>query len=225
MPLGPEFRVNTYTFGFQGGRIAADPAGNFVVIWQSYPQDGSGPGVYGQRYDSAEVPLGGEFRVNTYTTGLQRYPMVTANAGGFVVVWESDDGSSVGVFGQRYASGVPDGPEFRANTTTVGTQGQPSVTSDPAGNFVIAWHDGGQDGSTYGIFAQRFSSSGAPAGPEFRVNTYTTSSQRYPALSADASGNFIVTWDSQGQDGFGRGVFGQRYGGIFPVDLTTFRIE
>ena len=223
-PLGPEFRVNTYTFGFQDGRVASDPSGNFVIIWQSYPQDGSGPGIYGQRFASSGVPLGPEFRVNTYTTGLQRNLSVSANAGGFVVVWESYDGTAQGVFAQRYAGGVPAGPEFRANTYTTGNQGYPFVTSDGAGNFVVAWQDQGRDGSGQGIFAQRFASSGAPDGPEFRVNTYTTNDQRYPALAADGFGNFIVTWDSQ-QDGSGRGVFGQRYGGIFPVDLMHFRVE
>ena len=33
-------------------------------------------------------------------------------------------------------------------------------------------------------------------GPEFRVNTYTTSSQRSPSAAADAAGNFIVVWES-----------------------------
>jgi hypothetical protein len=35
-PVGPEFRVNTYTSGSQATpAVATDPAGNFVVVWQS----------------------------------------------------------------------------------------------------------------------------------------------------------------------------------------------
>jgi hypothetical protein len=50
-PLGPEFRVNTYTTGRQWNpTVAADPSGGFVVIWGSRTQDGSNWGVYGQRY-------------------------------------------------------------------------------------------------------------------------------------------------------------------------------
>ena len=49
-----------------------------------------------------------------------------------------------------------------------------------------------------------------PAGGEFRVNTYTTSAQRRPAVSKTAAG-FVVTWHSDGPDGSLYGVRGQRY--------------
>ena len=35
-----------------------------------------------------------------------------------------------------------------------------------------------------------------PVGPEFRVNTYTTSYQAIPSVASDASGNFVVVWTS-----------------------------
>ena len=109
--------------------------------------------------------------------------MASDAAGNFVVVWTShdQDGSYTGVYGQRYAStGAPLGPEFRVNTYTTRRQDAPAVASDSSGNFVVVWRSGDQDGSSYGIFAQRYASTGAPLGPEFRVNTYTTSDQRSP---------------------------------------------
>jgi hypothetical protein len=54
-------------------------------------------------------------------------------------------------------------------------------------------------------------SQGNPLGPEFRVNPYTTANQYLPAVALDGSGNFMVVWGSYTQDGWGRGVFGQRY--------------
>jgi len=36
------------------------------------------------------------------------------------------------------------------------------------GSYVVAWTSYGQDGSVEGIYAQRFSASGAAVGPEFR---------------------------------------------------------
>ena len=66
---------------------------------------------------------------------------------------------------------------------------------------------------------------GSPLGPEFRVNTYTTSAQDRVSVAADLSGNFLVVWDSVGQDGSLTGVFGQRYAPIVPVELMHFRIE
>jgi hypothetical protein len=217
-PLGPEFRVNTYTTALQAiPRVAADPSGSsFVVVWPSGGQDGSSYGVFGQRFDAGSgMPLGAEFRVNTHTTGIQRGPAVAADASGnFVVVWASDgqDGSGYGVFGQRYASsGAPQGPEFRVNTYTTIAQRNPWVAADSAGNFVVVWHSAQQDGSTYGVFGQRFANSGVPQGLEFRVNTHTTGSQDQAAVTSDASGNFVVVWTSFAQDGSGRGIFGQRF--------------
>ena len=50
-PLGPEFRVNSYTTNTQNyPSVAAVPSGGFVVVWQSAYQDGSNYGVFGQRY-------------------------------------------------------------------------------------------------------------------------------------------------------------------------------
>jgi nitrate reductase NapAB chaperone NapD len=229
-PLGSEFRINTYTTDDQTyPSVAADTAGNFVVVWQSRDQDGSDYGVFGQRYASSGSPLGPEFRVSTHTTYFQGSPVVAANGSGdFVVVWHSatQDGSGRGVFGQRYASsGAPLGSEFRVNTYTTAYQGGPIVAEDASGSFVVVWQSQGQDGSQYGIFAQRYLSSGAPLGPEFRVNTYTTAYQGSPFVAADPSGNFVVVWRSDGQDGSGKGIFGQRYGQIVPLELIGFDVE
>ena len=53
-----------------------------MVVWQSY-QDGSGNGIFGQRYASSGAPQGAEFRVNTYTTSSQGYPAVATDSTGF----------------------------------------------------------------------------------------------------------------------------------------------
>jgi hypothetical protein len=224
-PQGPEFRVNTYTTGLQGyGAVAADAAGNFVVVWMS--TQGAGFDVFGQRYASSGAPLGGEFRVNTYTTGAQGNPSVAADASGnFVVAWVGEQDASYGVFAQRFASsGAPLGPEFRVNTYTTGAQ-YGAVASDTAGNFVVAWTSFAQDGSQNGVFAQRYASSGAPAGPEFRVNTYTPFSQWHAAVAADGPSGFVVAWESQVQDASLTGVFGQRYASAGAPLGPEFRVN
>jgi hypothetical protein len=230
MPLGPEFRVNTYGAGQGYPSVTADSTGNFVVVWNSF-QDGSQSGVFGQRYAASGSPLGGEFRVNTFTTGNQRYPSVaTASLGNFVVVWNSyaQDGSGQGIFGQRYAnSGTPLGSEFRVNTYTTGWQYRPDLVADASGNFVVVWSSGGPQDPTGGVFGQRYGSSGIPLGSEFRVNTYTTNAQTHASVAADTGslGNFVVVWESSEQDGSSWGIFGQRYGQIVPVELMHFAVE
>ena len=122
--LGSEFRVNTYTSSSQyQPSVAALDGGEFVVTWTSYNnQDGSGYGIYGQRYAADGTASGSEFRVNTYTSNNQNSPSVVALDGGeFIVTWSSDtqDGSGYGIYGQRYAAdGNVSGSEFLINTDT-----------------------------------------------------------------------------------------------------------
>ncbi len=106
---------------------------------------------------------------------------------------------------------VPKGDEFRANTYTPGPQVTPSVAADSNGNHVIVWESHGQDGSFSGIHGQRFANDGSPVGGEFQVNTYTTHNQLYPSAAMDADGDFVVVWDSTGQDGSWEGIFARLF--------------
>lgn len=157
--LGSEFEVNSHTFDEWGPSVAGLNNGSFVVTREAYHKDGSGFGIYGQRYAGTGVPLGSEFRVNTHTANEQRFPSVAAlSNGGFVVIWNSygQDRSGYGVYGQRYsAKGAPVGGEFRVNKTTAGDQERPSVAALGGGDFVVTWAS--DDGSFKGIFGQRFS--------------------------------------------------------------------
>lgn len=228
--LGPEFQVNSYTTTIpRFAEVAADGSGNFVVVWDSFAQDGSEWGVFGQRYDSAGIPVGSEFQVNSYTTGQQYRPKVAADAAGnFVVVWSSrpQDRSWTGVFGQRFAAtGLPEGSEFQVNTYTTGDQEIPDVAADSSGNFVIVWQSADQDGSSEGVFAQRFNSAGSRLGSEFQVNSHTTDAQQLPAIAMEGSGNFVVVWTGLNQDGDQFGVFGQRFNAMGSREGGEFQIN
>jgi hypothetical protein len=224
-PIGAEFVVNTYTTVVQNFvDVGVEANGNFVAVWQDYAnRDGSGWGIFGQRYDASGNRLGSDFQVNSYTTSDQSKPSVSVSpAGGFVVVWHSfgQDGSGYGVVARRFdASGNAVGNDFVVNTFTTGSQGLApgQVAHDARGNFVITWDS--PDGYNYGAFAQRFSASGGRRGAEFRVNSYTTGPQNRPSIASDAVGNFVVAWDSIGQDGSGYGVFARRFGGLVPAAL------
>ena len=213
VPAGGEFQVNTFTLDRQASASAAAlPLGQVLVTWESALADGSGFGVFGQRYSPAGARIGAEFRVNSFTSGDQSRPAVAADGGRrFVVVWQSagQDGSAGGIFGRRFeASGIPIGSEFAVNSTTSGNQSDPSVSADRAGNFVVTWTSTDQDGSGTGVFAQRFAAAGQRLGGEFQANTFTTGDQYLSAVAADAAGNFVVVWGSAYPHA---GVFGQRF--------------
>jgi hypothetical protein len=175
---------------------------------------------FGQRYNGAGEALGAEFTVTGVGTfGLETTVSVASDAdGNFVVVWDSvHDGSDFGIRGQRYDSdGAPLGTDFIVNSYTTDYQLRPSVASDASGNFVVVWESFTRHADEInGVFGRRFDSSGAAHGNEFHVNSYTTGGQDLPSVGAAGSNQFVVVWESIGQDGGGgnadAGVFGQRF--------------
>lgn len=163
----PEQKVNTTTDGKQAqAKVTGLANGGWVVTWTSQGQDGSGYGIYQQRYNGEGLAVGTEQRVNTSTANDEEQPTVTAlNDGGWLVTWRSiaQNDDSGDLYQQRYDSlGNPAGVEQRVNSFTVSDQARPSVVNLPptetntAGGWVVVWNSDGQDGSGEEIFQQQF---------------------------------------------------------------------
>ena len=248
---GGEFRVNITTASDQSNpAVTALADGGYVVTWESNMQDGYGLGIYARRYASNGSTVDTEFRVNSSTANNESAPAITALAdGGYAVTWQDQrgeswplvgadngkDGSLSGIFTQRYASNgsAPNGL-LQVNSYTAGDQIDSAITALVDGGYVVTWQSHGiysqesQDGSGWGIYAQRYASNGSAVGGEFRVNSTTANDQDSPALSALADGGYVVAWESYGQDGSGYGIYAQRFasngsavGGEFRVNSTT----
>jgi hypothetical protein len=215
---GSEFLVNTYVTGAKLEiSVASETNGDFVIVWASY-QDNlglfSGLGIFGQRFTSSGDRVGGEFQANTFRTQEQRNPWVAADDNGdFVITWHSylQDGSARGVFAKRFSSlGEPIAAEFRVNSVTSSVQEYPSVALDADGDFLVVWQSF-QDGSSFGIFGQRYASTGERVGGEFQINAYTFQDQMRAVVAAGSDGDFMVVWQGRfSQDGNGGGSFGRR---------------
>jgi hypothetical protein len=161
--LGFEIRGNPTTDGPQyAGRVAALPNSRFIVAWHSFGQDTATTwGVYAQRFFANDDYNGAEFRVNVTTVGDQMNPAIAAfDTGAFVIVWDSAGKHSSGkaIVGRRYnPNGTPDGGEFLVNTFKTGDQIVPAIAALPNNSFVVVWASNNQDdGSGYGVYAQRF---------------------------------------------------------------------
>ncbi len=96
---------------------------------------------------------------------------------------------------------------FQVNSSIDGNQYCPSIITTDNG-FVLTWQSSNQDGSGYGIYAQRFDNSGNRLGDEFQVNTYTINNQERPSI-AQLDGGFVITWNSYSQDGSEYGIYAQ----------------
>ena len=210
---GTEFLINTETSNDQfDPSISALSDGGFVVVWTSSAQDGSGYGVYGQRYDMNGVALNDEFQVNTVSVRTQWLPSVTGlSDGGFMVTWTSTGNlTHHDIKGQRYdIDGQSVGDEFQIDIdpTDTGIQQHSSITVLSGGGFVVAWSSDGIGG--YDVHAQRYDDDGIMLGGEFQVNTQESGTQWNPSVTSLSDGGFIVTWDSSNSNDYD--IKGQRY--------------
>jgi hypothetical protein len=213
------FQVNTYTVLVQAyPAVATDGDGDFVVVWESNPQDGNGFGIFGRRFDSAGNPLASELQVNTFTTNDQRFPDVAmSDDGAFVAAWASArDGDATGIFARRFdLKGAPLDAEFQVNSYTSYIQTDAAIAMDDEGDFVVVWTSIGQDGEPIvaGVFGKRYDSTGTAQGVEFLVTTYTRNRQLFPDVAMDADGDFVVSWGSEreGQVTPSFGIFARRF--------------
>ena len=200
-PASGETHVSTYTALDQyNPSVASDAAGDSIVVWASDGQDGSGDGIYAQRYGSDGTADGSEFRVSLTTTGDQYAPDVAMNSiGDVVVTWTSvgQDGSGRGVYARRFPSNSrTPGPEARVNVTTANEQFDPHVAIDAAGGYAITWTSGPDIFTGSEVYSRRYTPGGAPVTSEMVVNDTTTGTQYDSDIAMDAAGNYAITWTS-----------------------------
>jgi hypothetical protein len=234
IPQGGQFLVNAHSgvgMPFQSNQtepaIGMSATGEFVIAWQSQNAPGDDEGIWARRFSATGVPIGGDFHVNTVATHLQGEPAVAMNsAGDFVISWTSlgqespvnpnAPWNSAGIYAQRYnAVGAPQGGEFHVNTFTTGQQFKSRAAMAADGRFTVTWVSDGQDGSSFGSYAQSFTAAGLPDGGEFRANTTTAGLQAYPSLAYDANANLVIAWASPELDAWG--VFAQLYSATAPA--------
>jgi Ca2+-binding RTX toxin-like protein len=234
--FGNDFVVNTTATGSQSQPSATPlPDGRFVITWTSGDAgDGSLTCVRARIYGSDGKAVGGDFILNSTSTGDQIAPSITALADGrFVATWHSSDtgdGSGSCIRARVFnANGSPAGNDFIVESTTAGSQETPVVAGLADGRFVMTWvsADTG-DGSGTCIRARVFNANGSAAGNDFIVDTTATGNQFHASVAALADGRFVVTWASADTgDGDGTcirarlyGVDGNAAGNDFVVNTT-----
>ena len=157
-----EFQINTYTSNYQKNANVATDGTNYLIVWESRYQDGSGYGIYGQLVDSNGTKIGSELHISSRTSNDQLKPYAASNGNNYLVTWQSygQDGSYEGIYGQFFdLNGNKIGSEFRINYTTYRNQRNPSIATDN-NNYLITWQSYRQDGSYEGVYAQLYDSAG-----------------------------------------------------------------
>lgn len=131
----------------------------------------------------------------------------------FVITWCEKDvqvfNNSWDIFARGFSAAGTGGAVQRANTQQYGDQYDPKI-SVIGTEYLVVWTSLLQDGSREGVFAQVLHNGVDHEGGEFRVNTTILNGQKYPAVSSDGVGRFLVAWSSY-------------TGGINSLDLNAQR--
>ena len=165
-PMGSDFQVNTYTYGYQRTPdIGVGPSGDFVVVWASdvSPAPGSFYNIHGQRFSADAQPFGAEFQINSYTTGRQVQPALAAGSSGeTLAIWTSQSMTGTGnlITGQLYQpDGLAAGGEFQINNDTTSFPNFADIAASANGQFIVSWQDddsAGTDSDNTSIQARLF---------------------------------------------------------------------
>lgn len=225
--VGSEAGVNDVTaFTQRLPAIGVDGSGNFRIAWQTEVVQNDF-GVAARPFAANGTPQAVQFGVNVFTAGFQHNADIAVAAdGSFVVVWQ-DDGQQADqdIFLRTFdADGDPTSAEIAVNQSEGFFRARPAVAMDALGNLVVAW-EAELVGELHDIYARLFDADGAPLTGEFRVNATVAGEQKVPDVARQGSGEFLVVWESFGQDGDQTGVYGQRYTALGAASGPEFRVN
>ncbi len=226
--VGNPFQVNSYTTGDQEApRIAADDAGEFVIVYESAGFTGETyRSIIAQRFDSTGTAIGDELLLAASDSGDSRDPDVDTLSDGFVVVW-----SGPGVVGDFLAlrafdsSGTPLG-SLQLPDGTISSALNPRVAADAQGRVIVTW-SGDSDGDLASIRAQAYAplEDGALLRPVPQINVVTTGDQVQPTIAAAGDG-FVVAWSSEMSTGSDQDLTSiQRRAAVIPLFADNFESQ
>jgi len=211
---GFEFKVNLDNTSCELPAIGMDGQGNFLIAWVSNLM--TEKIINAQLYDNDSFSVKHEFQVGSGTN-----PQIAMNtSGNFIITWnveltETDDDKIPreysNIYAKMYDAQVrPVSDEFLVSSELDNCFEQ-SITMDEDFNFVIAYTKASEDNADSDIYAKLYGYGGSSLSEEIIVNTYTSMWQWKPSIAMDGAGNFVITWESFGQDGSGTGIFGQKF--------------
>ena len=208
--------------------IAVNSSGAATVVWNGVG-GGDFDGIYGRQINADGTFAGDEFLINTDTAGEQTHAAVaTDESGDFVVTWSSRETGIADwdILAQQFnADASTKGIAVVANSTTDGSQYGSQIGTSSDGSFVVAWNSFGQDGDSWGVFAQQFSSGAATVGSEIQLNETTTGHQQDVAIAVAPNGEFVAAWSSGEPNGNGWEADGRTFAADGSADGEVFAIN
>lgn len=185
--------VNTLTAGNQNAPVITKlSSGSWVVIWQTDTNSGD---LHGQLFDATGAKQGGEFAVNSTTSGGQFGPAAAATPdGGFIVAWQDGNGDGGDIHTQKFNAGATMvGSEITVPTNNSDYQFQPGISVAADGSYLISWTTEVHSQYSFGDYpwVARFDAAGNRLGADLNVSSIAGAGADWVALSA---GHYVVAY-------------------------------
>jgi hypothetical protein len=214
-PVGASFEAGTSMIGtLRVPEIGMAADGSIVVAWAAAGRGGfqgpaaPGAGVYVRRFNADGSGKGLSEAVDTANALVDRPALAVAPDGSFVIAWEqlNEDATLNSIQAARYSSkGKRLGSRFVPDAAKLVRS--PRVAIDSLGDFVIA-------GSSDGIYARRYAADGSALGDTLRADLGSLpNTALVPDAGMDATGNFVIAWQTWNEDGSRRGVKARLFSG------------
>lgn len=217
-PAGPAVEVSAQTDLWHSRPSVVRHRRQVLVAWESDQPDAEASvfaGLLARRIDLFGNPLNDTQRLDDIADAVATRAALAVNGEGrFFVAWESSLENEKDVRARLLApTGAPRGPSFLVNTTTVGAQRRPAVTSNQANRFLIVWQGRFEQALDARIYSQLIDRNGGKIGGENQISSGEQggNAQLSPAVARTTAGGFVAIWLDYDQN-FPLGVYGVELG-------------
>jgi hypothetical protein len=207
--LENSFKVNDDIGSNSDPCVTSNTSSKFLIAWTDQSHEVSSA-IYAQLYSSEGVAINSNFKISTNTGGeVLRNTTVTAIGNdNFVIVWT--DYTNKDIYAQIVSGGgALIGTNFQVGAGPGNRSNPPSLASDEAGNFIIAWNDNRNQNwpdDPWEIFAQRFDSDGSTLGSVFKVTNNINLPFEYEPNIQLFNNKIYTTWPERDRFDLGTGV-------------------
>lgn len=202
--------------------IAANKAGNFVIVWEDKYNGPEYHEIYGQKFNCNGETIGNAFRANLNQGGVHELPDIAFNNDGkFLLTWVHDYNGKKFVRAQRY--GGSESWDFKVNSNYDNTT-HSAVTCIGYEKFVLTWQND-TDGER-NIFNQSYSMAGEFSENAVKVNVNRENqTQNHPTLDLDNQGNMVISWQDYQAGLHNPHIYAQFYGTDGVLKGNCFRVD
>lgn len=180
--------------GFQWMSTAGSfEQGDWIAAWH----DEYTSHYHAQRISSTGVSLGDPIDIGPQFAASDYMSIAANNQGDVVMAWDEVNGAELSIYSRRVsASGATS--ETVAISTISSDKSKTGIAFNHQDRFLVVWDD--NRSGNHDIYGQLMSSNGTLIGHDFVISS-SNLVERYPAVTSDSNGNFIVAWN-QRREGF-----------------------